>query len=463
MDLKLYNTLSRSKETFVPIKKNKASIYSCGPTVYNYAHIGNLRTYVFMDVLRRILQYCGYEVTSVMNITDVGHLLSDRDTGDDKMVKAAKEQNKTPEEIAQYYTSIFFKDIERLNILCPQFTPKATEHIAEMIEVVKALLDKGFAYETADGIYFDISKFPNYGKLSRTNLEEQLAGARVNVNTGKRHPADFALWKKAEPNHIMQWQSPWGMGYPGWHIECTVMSNKYLGDVFDIHTGGIDHVPIHHENEIAQAESWLGKKAVNYWMHSEFMLVNGGKMSKHLKNTYTVDDLIEKGYSPMEFRYLCLNVQYRQKLNFTWESMESAKTAYQRLATHLYEHKQSAAKTDKKVLDGFLKEFDEAISDDLNVPMAIGVLWKMVKLPASKDVYETALVMDRVFALDFDKVQAAPQTTHDAPQEIIDLANLRKQARKDKNWAESDRLRDEIASKGYRIKDIADGFELEKS
>lgn len=463
MDLKLYNTLSRSKETFVPIKKNKASIYSCGPTVYNYAHIGNLRTYVFMDVLRRILQYSGYEVTSVMNITDVGHLLSDRDTGDDKMVKAAKEQNKTPEEIAQYYTSIFFKDIERLNILCPQFTPKATEHIAEMIEVVKALLDKGFAYETADGIYFDISKFPNYGKLSHANLEEQLAGARVNVNTGKRHPADFALWKKAEPNHIMQWQSPWGMGYPGWHIECTAMSNKYLGDVFDIHTGGIDHVPIHHENEIAQAESWLGKKAVNYWMHSEFMLVNGGKMSKHLKNTYTVDDLIEKGYSPMEFRYLCLNVQYRQKLNFTWESMESAKTAYQRLATHLYEHKQSAAKTDKKVLDGFLKEFDEAISDDLNVPMAIGVLWKMVKLPASKDVYETALVMDRVFALDFDKVQAAPQTTHDAPQEIIDLANLRKQARKDKNWAESDRLRDEIASKGYRIKDIADGFELEKS
>ncbi len=463
MDLKLYNTLSRSKETFVPIKKNKASIYSCGPTVYNYAHIGNLRTYVFMDVLRRILQYCGYEVTSVMNITDVGHLLSDRDTGDDKMVKAAKEQNKTPEEIAQYYTSIFFKDIERLNILCPQFTPKATEHIAEMIEVVKALLDKGFAYETADGIYFDISKFPNYGKLSRANLEEQLAGARVNVNTGKRHPADFALWKKAEPNHIMQWQSPWGMGYPGWHIECTAMSNKYLGDVFDIHTGGIDHVPIHHENEIAQAESWLGKKAVNYWMHSEFMLVNGGKMSKHLKNTYTVDDLIEKGYSPMEFRYLCLNVQYRQKLNFTWESMESAKTAYQRLATHLYEHKQSEAKTDKKVLDDFLQEFNEAISDDLNVPMAMGVLWKMIKLPASKDVYETALVMDRVFALDFDKVQAAPQTTQDAPQEIIDLANLRKQARKDKNWAESDRLRDEIASKGYRIKDIADGFELEKS
>lgn len=461
MDIKLYNTLSRSKEVFVPIEEGKAGIYSCGPTVYNYAHIGNLRTYVFMDVLRRILQYNGYEVTSVMNITDVGHLLSDADTGDDKMVKAAKEQNKTPEEIASHYASVFFKDINRLNILCPQFTPKATEHIAEMIDVVKSLLDKGYAYETDDGIYFDIAKFANYGKLSRANLEEQLAGARVNVNTGKRHPADFALWKKAEPNHIMQWQSPWGMGYPGWHIECTAMSNKYLGDVFDIHTGGIDHVPIHHENEIAQAEAWLGKKAVNYWMHSEFMLVNGGKMSKHLKNTYTVDDLISKGYSPMEFRYLCLNVQYRQKLNFTWDSMQGAQTAFKRLTAHLCEHKASCAHTDKKVLAAFLDEFHDAINDDLNVPMALGVLWKMVKLPPSKDVYDAALVMDRVFALDFDKISLAKIKT-DVPQEIIDLATLRQQARKDKNWAESDRLRDEIASKGYRIKDTAGGFELEK-
>ena len=324
MEIKLYNTLSRSKEVFKPIKEGKVGVYSCGPTVYNYAHIGNLRTYVFTDILKRIFTFNGYKVKSVMNITDVGHLLSDADDGDDKMVKAAAEQNKTPEQIAEFYTAAFFKDCQRLNILRPDVTPKATEHIQEMLKVVRDLVAKGYAYETDDGIYFDISKFPDYGKLSRANLEEQLAGARVDVNLGKRHPADFAIWKKAEPNHIMQWPSEWGMGYPGWHIECTAMSTKYLGEYFDIHTGGIDHVPIHHENEIAQVEAWLGHKAVNYWMHSEFMLVDGGKMSKHLKNTYTVDDLIEKGFSPMEFRYLCLNVQYRQKLNFTWESMESA-------------------------------------------------------------------------------------------------------------------------------------------
>ena len=312
MDIRLYNTLSRSKEVFVPIKQGKVGVYSCGPTVYNYAHIGNLRTYVFMDILRRIFEYNGYKVKSVMNITDVGHLLSDADDGDDKMAKAAKEQNKTPEEIAEYYSSVFFKDIARLNIKRPTITPKATDHIQEMINIVVDLIEKGYGYETDDGIYFDISKFENYGKLSHMNLEDQLAGARVNVNTGKRHPADFAIWKKAEPNHIMQWQSPWGMGYPGWHIECTAMSNKYLGNLFDIHTGGIDHVPIHHENEIAQAEAWLGQKAVNYWMHSEFMLVDGGKMSKSLGNTWTVENLVERGYTPMEFRYLCLNTQYRQ-------------------------------------------------------------------------------------------------------------------------------------------------------
>lgn len=461
MDLKLYNTLSRGKEVFVPIKDNSVGIYSCGPTVYNYAHIGNLRTYIFMDILRRILSYNGYKVKSVMNITDVGHLLSDADDGDDKMAKAAKEQNKKPQEIADYYSSVFFKDIARLNVLRPTVTPKATDHIGDMIKIVSDLLDKGYAYETDDGIYFDISKFKNYGKLSGMNLEDQLAGARVNVNTGKRHPADFAIWKKAEPNHIMQWQSPWGMGYPGWHIECTAMSNKYLGDVFDIHTGGIDHVPIHHENEIAQAEAWLGKKAVNYWMHSEFMLVDGGKMSKHLGNTYTVDDLVAKGYTPMEFRYMCLNVQYRQKLNFTWEAMDAARTSYQRLTALLYRHKMSSAKTDAAVIDGYLTQFHEAINDDLNVPMALGVLWKMVRLPASADIYAAALQMDRVFALDFDKVRQQCKN-EDAPEEIVALANLRKEARKNKNWAESDRLRDEIAAAGYKITDTADGFLLEK-
>ena len=461
MDLKIYNTLSRSKEVFVPVRPGRVGIYTCGPTVYNYAHIGNLRTYIFMDILRRVFAFNGYKVKSVMNITDVGHLLSDADEGDDKMSMAAAEQKKTPEEIAEFYSAAFFRDIARLNVRRPDVTPKATEHIGDMIKIVQALLDKGYAYETDDGIYFDISKFPDYGKLSGANLEEQLAGARVDINTGKRHPADFALWKKAAPNHIMKWPSPWGMGYPGWHIECTAMSNKYLGDVFDIHTGGIDHVPIHHENEIAQAEAWLGKKAVNYWMHSEFMLVDGGKMSKSLGNTYTVDDLAAKGYTPMEFRYMCLNVQYRQKLNFTWEAMAAAKTAYERLSALLYRHKTAPAPENRPEIEKYLGEFHEAINDDLNVPMAMGVLWKMLRLPAGKDVYDAALVMDKVFALDFDKV-ASPDHTAEAPPEIREMAEKRREVRRNKNWAESDRLRDEIAAKGYKVLDTADGYRLEK-
>ena len=461
MDLKIYNTLSRSKEVFVPVRPGRVGIYTCGPTVYNYAHIGNLRTYIFMDILRRVFAFNGYKVKSVMNITDVGHLLSDADDGDDKMSMVAAEQKKTPEEIAEFYSAAFFRDIARLNVRRPDVTPKATEHIGDMIKIVQALLDKGYAYETDDGIYFDISKFPDYGKLSGANLEEQLAGARVDINTGKRHPADFALWKKAAPNHIMKWPSPWGMGYPGWHIECTAMSNKYLGDVFDIHTGGIDHVPIHHENEIAQAEAWLGKKAVNYWMHSEFMLVDGGKMSKSLGNTYTVDDLAAKGYTPMEFRYMCLNVQYRQKLNFTWEAMAAAKTAYERLSALLYRHKTAPAPGNRPEIEKYLGEFHEAINDDLNVPMAMGVLWKMLRLPAGKDVYDAALVMDKVFALDFDKV-ASPDHTAEAPPEIKEMAEKRREVRRNKNWAESDRLRDEIAAKGYKVLDTADGYRLEK-
>lgn len=461
MDLKIYNTLSRSKEVFVPVRPGRVGIYTCGPTVYNYAHIGNLRTYIFMDILRRVFAFNGYKVKSVMNITDVGHLLSDADDGDDKMSMAAAEQKKTPEEIAEFYSAAFFRDIARLNVRRPDVTPKATEHIGDMIKIVQALLDKGYAYETDDGIYFDISKFPDYGKLSGVNLEEQLAGARVDINTGKRHPADFALWKKAAPNHIMKWPSPWGMGYPGWHIECTAMSNKYLGDVFDIHTGGIDHVPIHHENEIAQAEAWLGKKAVNYWMHSEFMLVDGGKMSKSLGNTYTVDDLAAKGYTPMEFRYMCLNVQYRQKLNFTWEAMAAAKTAYERLSALLYRHKTAPAPENRPEIEKYLGEFHEAINDDLNVPMAMGVLWKMLRLPAGKDVYDATLVMDKVFALDFDKV-ASPDHTAEAPPEIREMAEKRREVRRNKNWAESDRLRDEIAAKGYKVLDTADGYRLEK-
>ena len=459
MQLRVYNTLTRKKEELVPIKPGQVSMYTCGPTVYKLATIGNLRAYVFMDELRRVLEYDGMKVKSVMNITDVGHLVSDGDDGEDKMEKSAHETGKTPLEIAEFYTAQFMKDIDALNIKHPTITPKATDNIPEMIAVVQALLDKGYAYETEDGIYFSVEKFPEYGKLSGINLEDQRHGARVEVNTFKRHPIDFALWKKAAPNHLQQWDSPWGRGFPGWHIECSAMSKKYLGETFDIHTGGVDHIPIHHENEIAQSECWLGHKAVNYWMHNEFMLIDGGKMSKSLNNTYTVDILKEKGYAPVVFRYFCLNVQYRQKINFTWDAMDAAKTAYNKLCAQLVAHKNSPATTDKAILDDFTKKFEDAINDDLNVPLAIGVLWTMLKLPKSKDIYNLALKFDKVFALDFDKVKEE-KVEIEVPAEVVALAEERLAARKAKNWAESDRLRNEIAEKGYAIKDTPSGYEI---
>jgi cysteinyl-tRNA synthetase len=460
--IKLYNTLTRKKEEFVPLVEGKVSMYSCGPTVYKYAHFGNMRAYIFMDSLRRVLEYNGYKVKSVMNITDVGHLLSDADEGEDKMVQSAAKENKTVYEIADFYTEQFFKDTDALNILRPTVAPKATDNIPEMIEMVKTLLEKGYAYETEDGIYFSVEKFPNYGKLSGVNLEEQMHGARVEVNTTKRNPIDFALWKKAEPNHIMQWDSPWGKGYPGWHIECSVMSAKYLGKVFDIHTGGIDHIPIHHENEIAQSESCFGTKTTNYWMHNGFMSFEGGKMSKSLGNAFTITELNEKGYSPMVCRYFCLNVQYRQGLNFTFEAMDGAKTAYERLGTLLLRHKQSEVKTDEEILDKYKGEFLSAINDDLNIPLAIGVLWTMLKEKPSKDIYELAIDFDRVFGLRLDKITPPEKKTEPIPEQIQQILTKREQARKDKNWALSDELRAEADRLGYSIKDTKDGQVVEK-
>ncbi len=462
--LRIYNTMDRRKEDFIPLSDKKVTMYSCGPTVYNYAHIGNLRTYIFMDIFRRTLRYDGYKLKGVMNITDVGHLMSDGDDGEDKMEKASREQKKSPYEIAEYYTKIFFDDLAKLNIGRPEIIAKATDHIADMIKYVQALLDKGYAYEIDDGIYFDIGKFPEYGKLSRLNLEEQQAGARVEVNSQKRHPADFALWKKAEPNHIMQWESPWGMGYPGWHIECSTMSRKYLGDVFDIHTGGVDHIPVHHENEIAQSEALVGKKTVDYWVHGEFMLVNNGKMSKSLGNTYTIADLEKKGYSAMDFRYFCLNTHYRKKLNFTFEGLDGAKTAYARLLAVLYKHKTSQTKTDDAKIEDYKKQFADAINDDLNIPLALGVLWKAVKEPASRDIYDMALDFDKVFGLSLDK--ARPDETAPAeeiPQEIIELAQKRADAKKAKNYAEADALRAEINSRGYSVTDTKEGYSVTKN
>lgn len=460
--LKLYNTLSRKKEIFNPLSDNTVKMYSCGPTVYNFAHIGNMRTYVFMDILRRTLKFCGYKLKGVMNVTDVGHLLSDSDDGEDKMEVAARKQQKSVKEIADTYAKAFFEDLEKLNIEKPEIIAYATEHIKEMIEYVKELQKAGYAYEISDGIYFDTSKFKDYGKLSGIDIENQLAGARVEVNDEKRNSIDFALWKKADPNHIMQWESPWGMGYPGWHIECSAMSRKYLGMPFDIHTGGVDHIPIHHENEIAQNEALTKNKSVNFWMHGEFMLVDNGKMSKSLNNTYTISDLKEKGYSAMDFRYFCLNTHYRKKLNFTFDSMNFAKTSYRRLKEQLLLHKNSKAVTDKKVIEEYKEKFKNAVEDDLNIPLALGILWTMLKEEKSKDIYDTAIYFDKVLGLNLDKEESGekPQTT--LPQEITDLAEKRKQAKAEKNFALADSLRNEIENKGYSIIDKPGCYEIIK-
>lgn len=457
--LKVYNTLTRRKEEFVPLNDKVVTMYSCGPTVYSYAHIGNMRAYLFMDSVRRTLKYNGYKLKGVMNITDVGHLLSDGDDGEDKMEKASREQQKSVYEIAAIYTDAFMKDLAKLNIGKPEIIAKATDHINDMIKYVEALVEKGYGYETSDGIYFDISKFKEYGKLSGLDLEGQRAGARVDVNDEKRNPADFALWKKAPKEHIMQWESPWGMGYPGWHIECSAMSRKYLGDTFDIHTGGVDHIPVHHENEIAQSEALVGHKTVDYWMHVEFMQVDGGKMSKSLKNTYTVSELEQKGYSAMAFRYFCLNTHYRKKLNFTFEGMDAAKTAYNRLLAAVHSHK-GGKSFDEEAVKKYDELFTEAINDDINIPLGLGVLWNMLKEKPSQAIYDLAMKFDKVLGLALD-TESAPEKV-EAPEEVIKLAELRLKARKDKDWAQSDVLREQISKLGYQIIDKKDGYDIKK-
>lgn len=457
--LKVYNTLTRRKEEFVPLNDKVVTMYSCGPTVYSYAHIGNMRAYLFMDSVRRTLKYNGYKLKGVMNITDVGHLLSDGDDGEDKMEKASKEQQKSVYEIAAIYTDAFMKDLAKLNIGKPEIIAKATDHINDMIKYVEALVEKGYGYETSDGIYFDISKFREYGKLSGLDLEGQRAGARVDVNDEKRNPADFALWKKAPKEHIMQWESPWGMGYPGWHIECSAMSRKYLGDTFDIHTGGVDHIPVHHENEIAQSEALVGHKTVDYWMHVEFMQVDGGKMSKSLKNTYTVSELEQKGYGAMAFRYFCLNTHYRKKLNFTFEGMDAAKTAYNRLLAAVHSHK-GGKSFDEEAVKKYDELFTEAVNDDINIPLGLGVLWNMLKEKPSQAIYDLAMKFDKVLGLALD-TEPAPEKV-EAPEEVIKLAELRLKARKDKDWAQSDVLREQISKLGYQIIDKKDGYDIKK-
>ena len=462
MDIYFTNTLTKKKEKFIPIDKSEVKIYSCGPTVYKDATIGNMRTNIFQDVLKRTLKYNGYKVKHVMNITDVGHLVSDGDEGEDKMIKSAKEEHKTPKEIAEYYTKLFFEDLKELNIQLPEIICKATEYIPEMIEYVKKLIENGYAYETSTAIYFNVAKLDTYGILSGINLDDQKSGGRVEVDPEKINPNDFALWIKAPKNHLMKWESPWGEGYPGWHIECSAMSKKHLGEQFDIHTGGIDLIPTHHENEIAQSKGFDGKIPANYWLHGEYLLINGGKMSKSLGNVYLLKDIINKGYDPLVYRLFCYTCNYRNKLNFTWEGIESTSKSLERLRNGYQSHlngKEELNDEDIKKLQELENNFNKAINDDMNMPLAMSFVWELVRYEKkSPKIAELLQKFDTVLAIKIDKENNEEKM--EIPQEIMDLVEQRKKAREEKNWQESDRLRDIIKEKGYEVKDTKDGMKI---
>lgn len=448
----LTNTLGRKKEEFQPLKKGKVGIYSCGPTVYDRASIGNFRSFLFADVLRRIFEANGYSVTQVMNITDVGHLVSDADEGEDKLEKGARREGKTAWEVAEEYTKLFLSDMKRLNILSPHVMPKATDHITEQIEMIQALERNGHTYRIHDGIYFDVTTLPGYGKLSGQNLEEKEGGARVDIGE-KRHPADFALWKFSPEGtkRDMEWLSPWGVGFPGWHIECSAMSEKYLGVPFDIHTGGVDHIAVHHENEIAQTEGARGTVEAEYWLHNEFLLIDGGKMSKSLGNTYSIDDLEKEGISPLGFRYFVLGAHYRTPQNFTFEAAKGAQQSINNLVDIVREWDEPT-EIDETAKERFL----EKVNDDLDAANALAILWEVVKnndLPSGVKA-ATVLFFDSVLGLALSDVISKPLFV---PAEVENLMNERKEARSAKNWTRSDEIRDEIARLGFLVEDTKEG------
>ena len=465
MPVKLYNTLTRQKSDFVPIHGNEVRIYSCGPTVYSYAHIGNFRAYTFMDNLRRVLEYNGYTLKHVMNITDVGHLESDSDEGEDKMEKAAKKENKSPYEIAEFYTKAFLNDMNKLHIERPEIIAKATDHIQDMLEFAKEIVKNGYGYETSTAIYFDVSKLDKYPVLSNRNVEEQIAGARGDVDPEKRNPYDFAIWIKAPQNHIMKWESPWGLSYPGWHLECSAMSRKYLGEVFDIHTGGIDHIPTHHENEIAQSKGAFGKIPAKIWMHVEFLQVDGGKMSKSLGNVYTISQLEEKGIEPLAFKLFCYTAHYRTKLNFTFDGAISSQKALNRLRESIIKHKNGNDNIDVEILKKYKERFIDAINDDLNIPVAMSVVWELARYELkSKKIADMLLDFDKVLGLDLinSEKYLKEESNVEIPEEIKLLLEKRKKARENKNWVLSDELRDKIKEHGYIVKDTKEGMTVEK-
>jgi cysteinyl-tRNA synthetase len=466
MAFAFYNTLGREKQLFKPLQEGKVGFYGCGPTVYNYAHIGNLRAYVLHDILVRSLRRAGFDVNHVMNITDVGHLSDDADDGEDKMVKSAEERGKSVLEIADFYTKAFFNDTDRMNITRPTVVCKATEHIGEMIALIQRIEKNGFTYFAGGNLYFDISKFPSYGELALLRLDDLKAGARIEQDENKRNAGDFVLWftKSKFENQALVWDSPWGRGYPGWHIECSAMSMKYLGENFDIHAGGIDHIPVHHTNEIAQSEAATGKKPwVGYWLHNEFLVLNKGKMSKSAGGFLTLQTLVDEGYDPLDYRYFLVGGHYRSQLQFSMESLEGAKNARKSLVEKVRALAAKcggpAVETGKK--SSYIEDFNKAIEDDLNTPRALAELWGLLKdEPPTPQTLAAVFDMDRVLALGLENAcgEKAQNGGEDAmAREIEELIVKRSEAKKAKDFTAADNIRQSLKDRGIILEDSPAG------
>jgi cysteinyl-tRNA synthetase len=463
MNLQLYNSLERKKSEFSPIQPGKVGLYTCGPTVYNFAHIGNLRTYIFEDILKRVLRYNDFQVKHVMNITDVGHLTGDRDMGEDKMEKGARREGRTAWEIAEFYTRAFESDIALLNIIEPDIWVKATDTIGDQIELIKILEAKGYTYRTGDGIYFDTARFKDYTRLSHQNIESLREGARVEKNPEKRNATDFALWKFSPEGarRQMEWDSPWGTGFPGWHIECSAMSMKYLGEQLDIHCGGTDHIDVHHTNEIAQSEAATGRKFFNCWMHGAFLIIAGGKkMAKSDENFLTLQNaFVKKGISPLVYRFAAFQTHYRKPMEYSEESIQAARNGLQHLQNQVRQAAQKSTGQKGAVQEELKTRFLEAINDDLNMPRAMAVVQDMLKSSmGDADKHATILDYDRVLGLSLDQVDKLEKL----PQEIKNLVAERQTARDAKDWAASDRLRDTIQDLGYLVQDTKGGMQVIK-
>lgn len=464
MTLKIYNTLNKREEEFRELEPGKVKMYTCGPTVYNFAHIGNLRTYIFEDVLKKVLEYEGYEVTHMMNITDVGHLQSDEDTGEDKMQVGAKRENKNVLEVARFYENRFMSDLERLNIKIPSIIARATEHVEDMINLIKILEKKGYTYIANGNVYFSIDKFDDYYKLANLNMKELQAGSRIKVDEFKNNPFDFVLWfvNSKYDNHILQWESPWGVGFPGWHIECSAMAIKYLGENIDIHCGGVDHIPVHHTNEIAQSECALGHKWVNYWIHGEFLTVDNGKMSKSSGEFLTLEKLIEDGFSPLEYRYYILQSKYRKPLAFSYERLMESKKALDSLKKKVavvVDNINKDENLDENEIGKYKEEFRKCINDDLNIANAFTVLFDVIKDDKLNNSEKKILIedFDRIFSLNLIKEKDKNKLDDEKIKYIEELLKERAAARANKEWEKSDKIRDLLLKENVEIIDTKEG------